>query len=40
MIEDETCEECGANLTDDEGEGYDGLCGDCADRAETEGRWG
>ena len=28
----ETCSECGVSLTD--GEGYDGLCGSCADKAE------
>lgn len=28
---------CGQSLAD--GEGYDGLCGDCADKAEKEGRW-
>lgn len=27
--EEETCSECGAALND--GEGYDGMCGDCAD---------
>lgn len=35
----ERCSRCGANLADDEGEGYDGLCGSCADIAEHEGRW-
>jgi hypothetical protein len=35
----ERCSECGANLADDAGEGYDGLCGSCADVAEKEGRW-
>lgn len=35
----ERCSECGANLAESEGEGYDGLCGDCADRAEAKGRW-
>lgn len=33
---DEHCE-CGAPL--DDGEGYDGLCGNCADRAENEGKF-
>lgn len=33
------CDECGAPLADDEGEGYDGLCETCADKAEKEGRW-
>lgn len=37
--EEERCSECDEPLSDDEGEGYDGLCGDCADVAETEGRW-
>ena len=32
----ERCSECGDVLDLD---GYDGLCGNCADRAETEGRW-
>ena len=36
-IEAVSCECCG--LYNDDGEGYDGLCGDCADRAEAEGRW-
>ena len=31
------CVECGG--TNNDGEGYDGLCGDCADRAEIAGRW-
>lgn len=35
--EDDTCRECSAPL--DDGEGYDGLCGDCADRAEAAGEW-
>lgn len=37
--EPELCSECGANLADDEGEGYDGLCGSCADEAEEKGQW-
>ena len=38
--EDENCAGCGEPLADSEGEGYDGLCGTCADKAEAEGRWG
>jgi hypothetical protein len=34
---DDSCSECGADL--DDGQGFDGLCGNCADRAEVEGRW-
>lgn len=34
---DEACSECGEPT--DDGEGYDGLCGSCADKAEAEGRW-
>jgi hypothetical protein len=34
---DDDCTECGEPT--DDNEGYDGLCGGCADRAETEGRW-
>jgi len=30
----ELCEQCGAPL--DDGEGWDGLCGSCADMAENE----
>lgn len=33
--DDDVCSECGAAL--DDGEGYDGKCGSCADRAEEEG---
>lgn len=33
----ESCDECDELL--DDGEGYDGLCGTCADRAEEAGRW-
>jgi hypothetical protein len=37
------CDECGAILEREgeclDGDGYDGLCGNCADRAEAEGRW-
>jgi len=36
----ERCDECGANLADSEGDGYDGLCATCADKAEEAGRWG
>lgn len=36
-IRENHCSECGASL--DDGEGYDGLCGNCADRAEAAGRW-
>ena len=36
------CEECGAILQREgerlDGDGYDGLCGNCADRAEAAGR--
>jgi hypothetical protein len=35
--EDEKCDECDGSL--DDNEGYDGLCGSCADKAEEEGRW-
>lgn len=35
--DDDTCSQCAASL--DDGEGFDGLCGACADRAENEGRW-
>lgn len=35
--DEDLCSRCGASL--DNGEGYDGLCGNCADRAENEGRW-
>ncbi|CCG43339.1 hypothetical protein [Magnetospirillum molischianum] len=31
---DDRCSECGASLED--GEGYDGKCGNCADREENE----
>jgi len=37
-LNEESCDECGASLAD--GEGYDGLCGNCADKAERHGRWG
>lgn len=36
----ERCGECEADLADDEGEGYDGFCGDCADRLDAVGTWG
>lgn len=36
---DEKCSDCGDSLADSEGEGYDGLCGDCADKAESKGKW-
>lgn len=32
----EHCEECGEPV---DGDGYDGLCGNCADEAERTGRW-
>lgn len=32
--EEELCSECGVKLED--GEGYDGMCGNCADSAEEE----
>lgn len=34
---EDMCDKCGAST--DDGEGYDGLCGNCADRAEAAGRW-
>jgi hypothetical protein len=37
MDEGDSCEECGEPV---DGDGYDGLCGNCADRADQEGRWG
>lgn len=30
-VNENLCRECGAEL-DDAGDGYDGLCGECADR--------
>jgi hypothetical protein len=37
------CEECSAILAKDgeviDGDGYDGLCAECADKAEAEGKW-
>lgn len=33
IVRDDVCSECGADL--DDGEGYDGLCGTCADKAEA-----
>lgn len=39
------CEDCSLNYcsrcgeSNDDGEGYDGLCGDCADVAEADGEW-
>ena len=36
----ERCGHCGELLSLDAGEGYDGLCGSCADVAERNGRWG
>lgn len=36
-FDDDMCA-CGASL--DDGEGYDGLCGSCADAAEAEGHRG
>lgn len=32
------CSECKDHLLDD-GEGFDGRCGNCADRAEKNGEW-
>jgi hypothetical protein len=32
--ETETCRGCSADLADDEGEGYDGFCGSCADNVQ------
>ena len=37
VLLDVTCGQCGSY--NDDGEGYDGLCGNCADAAELEGRW-
>lgn len=36
--EDENGDPCGER--NDNGEGYDGYCGNCADRLEREGHWG
>jgi len=35
--DEDLCDECGEALSD--GEGYDGLCGPCADEAEAEGKF-
>jgi hypothetical protein len=35
----ERCSECGDPLALTEGDGYDGLCAPCADKAERAGRW-
>lgn len=35
---DDLCSRCMTETLDD-GEGYDGLCGSCADQAERSGRW-
>lgn len=37
LEEDERCSACGGDLSDNEG--YDGLCGTCADAAEADGLW-
>ena len=37
LEEDERCSACGGDLSDNEG--YDGLCGSCADAAEADGLW-
>jgi len=31
LSENDRCSECAAELTDDDGEGFDGRCGSCAD---------
>lgn len=36
-IADCACDECGGDT--DGGDGYDGLCPDCADEAEKDGKW-
>ena len=35
--DDDACADCGEPL--DDGEGYDGYCGNCADKLEAAGRW-
>jgi|GEM_PF-4294069 len=39
LDEDELCSECHDPLENSAGEGFDGLCGPCADRAEMAHRW-
>ena len=34
-----TCAAEGCDERNDDGEGYDGYCGNCADRLEAEGHW-
>lgn len=36
--DEDLCDECGEHF-DDGGDGFDGLCPSCADKAEAEGRW-
>lgn len=47
-VADGLCEECREDLIcvsedcnerNDDGEGYDGYCGNCADRLEAQGHW-
>lgn len=38
VLDDDLCDECGKHF-DDGGDGYDGLCPDCADKAEAERKW-
>jgi hypothetical protein len=35
----ETCSTDGCGASPNDGEGYDGYCGTCADRLETAGLW-
>ena len=35
-----TCISDGCDERSDDGEGYDGYCGNCADRLEKAGHWG
>lgn len=37
--EDWVCRTEGCGELTDDGEGYDGFCGNCADRLESEGYW-
>ena len=48
VVADGLCEECREDLIcvsedcnerNDDGEGYDGYCGNCADRLEAQGHW-
>lgn len=39
LDDDELCSECSDPLENSAGEGFDGLCGTCADRAEMAHRW-